>query len=77
MPNNRAVVTANRVTARRVQAFDRIALTGLTPPRVRVEYAVLRVASRARTEDAAVAVLADACQSRRTTPERLVVALAR
>lgn len=41
------------------------------PPRVRLEDAVLDVASDARDEAAAVAVLADACQSRRTTAGRL------
>lgn len=51
--------------------FAEIALLHLEPPRVRLEYAVLTVASRARGEDGAVAVLADACQTRRTTPERL------
>ena len=75
VPNTRAVVPAGGVTARRVQDFDRIAHTGLTPPRVRVEYAVLQVAARARTEDGAVAVIADACQTRRTTPMRLFDAL--
>jgi hypothetical protein len=76
VPNSRAVVATRGVTVRRVQDFDRIARTGLTPPRVRVEYAVLQVAARARTEDGAVAVIADACQTRRTTPERLFQTLA-
>lgn len=48
-----------------------------TPPCVHLEEAVLEVASGARDEAAAVAVLADACQSRRTTAERLVRRLAR
>ncbi len=45
------------------------------PPRLRLEVAVLHVASErlaARGESAAVAALADACQQRLTTPERLL-----
>ena len=46
-----------------------------SPPRVRFEHAVLDVAGRARNDLALVAVLADACQSRCTTAERLLEAL--
>ncbi len=46
-----------------------------TPPRVTFDEAVLQVASDAPDEAAAVAVLADACQSRRTTPQRLATLL--
>lgn len=45
------------------------------PARVRLEHALLGVAARARRESDAIAVLADACQTRRTTPGRLVQAL--
>lgn len=45
------------------------------PPRVSVEHAVVDLASTAPDEAAAVAVLADACQSRRTTPARLAETL--
>jgi hypothetical protein len=76
VPVHRAVDPGRRITARRVKEFDRITGPALVPPRVRIEHAVLDVASRARREDAEVAVLADACQTRRTTPERLVEALA-
>jgi hypothetical protein len=55
--------------------FERQALMNLSPPRVRVEHALLTVASRLEGEDAAVGVLADACQSRHTTPDRLLDAL--
>jgi hypothetical protein len=41
------------------------------PPRIAFDVAVLQVASEAVDESAAVAVLADACQSRRTTAHRL------
>ncbi|MGI8899352.1 MAG: type IV toxin-antitoxin system AbiEi family antitoxin domain-containing protein [Nocardioides sp.] len=42
-----------------------------TPPRMRLEEAVLDVASMARSDADAVAMLADACASRRTTAARL------
>lgn len=45
------------------------------PPRLRFEDAVLDVASDAQDDARAVAVVADACQSRRTTPRRLVDSL--
>jgi hypothetical protein len=63
------------ISARVARDFDAVAQLHLSPPRTRVERAVLDVASRARSDDAAVAVLANACQSRRTTPERLRSAL--
>lgn len=42
-----------------------------SPPRMRLEPAVLLLASRSRHIDDAIGVIADACQSRRTTPSRL------
>lgn len=47
-------------------------LQDLSPPRVRLEDALLDVAAGARSDRAAVAVLADACGARRTTPARLL-----
>lgn len=64
------------VRVHRVTGLDRLVLTNLSPPRVRIEFAVLQVAADAPTERAAVAVLADACRSRRTTPARLAAQLA-
>jgi hypothetical protein len=60
----------------RLTRFDEVAQLHLSPPRVRIEPALLRVASRAPTDDGTVAVLADACQSGRTTAERLAAELA-
>ena len=57
--------------------FARVSLLHLSPPRVRLEHAVLTVAAQAPTEDACVAVIADACQGRRTTPARLLAELVR
>jgi hypothetical protein len=48
----------------------------LSPPRMRVEEAVLDVAAAAATDVDAVAVLAGACGSRRTTAPRLLDVLA-
>lgn len=54
-----------------LSGYDAVALHHLSPPRVRLEHAVLTVASRAAGDDGAVAVVADACQRRRSTPARL------
>ncbi|MDT0202664.1 type IV toxin-antitoxin system AbiEi family antitoxin domain-containing protein [Nocardioides sp. AE5] len=59
----------------RSQHYDRIARTDLSPPRVALEPAVLLAASSATTETSSIAVLADVCQQRRTTPPRLRDAL--
>jgi hypothetical protein len=47
------------------------------PPRIGFEEAVLQVASEAADDAEAIAVLADACQSRRTTAARLAATLDR
>jgi hypothetical protein len=74
--HDRRLRSSKEVRVERVVDFERVAQTHLSPPRVRIEHAVLRLASAARSEDAAVAVLADACQSGRTTAQRLLVELA-
>lgn len=48
----------------------------IRPFRLRLEHALVQVASAARDDAAAIAALADACQERRTTPGRLLDALA-
>lgn len=55
--------------------FGRAARTSASPPRLRVENAALMVASAARSEDAAVAVLADVVRAGATTPARLSAVL--
>jgi hypothetical protein len=62
-----------RVT--RMAGFDRHALANLSPPRVRLEHVVLDLAGESDDDLGAIAVLADACQSRRTTAARLLAAL--
>ena len=59
------------VRIERLADFDAAVQANLEPPRVRVEHALVRVASSAPSDDAAVGVLADGCQSRRTTAARL------
>jgi hypothetical protein len=53
---------------------DRV-LWNLGPPRVRFEDALLTVAGRAETHTEALALLADGCRRRRTTPARLAAEL--
>jgi hypothetical protein len=55
----------------RSRHFDRAVQMNLSPPRVRVEHALVRVASDASSDEASVGVLADGCQTRRTTAGRL------
>lgn len=59
----------------RLTNFEGAAQLNRSPPRLRVEHAALTVAARAGSDDEAMAVLADACQLRRTTPDRLASAL--
>lgn len=55
--------------------LDERVLWNVHPPRMRYDEAVLDVACRAGRELDAIAVLANACQSRRTTARRLLQAL--
>lgn len=73
---SRRVSRTPGIRVHRITGLDRLVLANLSPPRVRIEHAVLQVASDAPTERAAVAVLADVCRTRRTTPGRLADQLA-
>lgn len=64
------------VRVRRAKDFSAAGQPTSRPPRLRLEHAVLVAASGARSDDAAVAVLADACQEGRTTARRLASVLA-
>jgi hypothetical protein len=68
---SRSVDPLDGARIERIKDFDEVANLTLHPPRVRLEHALLKVAADTR-QDGAVAVLADACQQRRTTPGRLV-----
>lgn len=63
------------VRIHRVAHLDGRVLWNAGPPRMRYEEAALDVAGRSARELDAIAVLANACQSRRTTARRLLKAL--
>ncbi len=63
------------VRIHRVAHLQQRVLWNVGPPRMRYEEAALDVACRAGSELDAIAVLANACQSRRTTARRLLEAL--
>ena len=64
------------VVVRHLSGFEDKVLRHLSPPRERLEHAVLGEASRQGRDDSAIAVVADAVQQGRTTVGRLVDALA-
>jgi len=59
----------------RLALFDESVQPNKGPPRVRIEEAAIDVAARARCDFDAIGVLADVCQSRRTTAARILEAL--
>lgn len=74
--DRRTVATPGLVVHRLVDLDSKV-LWNLAPPRLRIEEAVLDVAATAADDFAAIAVLAEAVGSRRTTAARLGDALAR
>jgi hypothetical protein len=60
---------------RRVRSLAGRVQPGSAPPRLRIEEAALDVALEKGSEHAAIAVLADVCQSRRTTAQRMLTTL--
>ncbi len=73
----RRVGSVPGVVVHRVTRLAAITRPSGSPPRLRLEDALVRVASRHPRSSAAVAVLGDACQDRRTRPDRLLAALER
>jgi hypothetical protein len=71
IPHDRRLDGRPNAVFQRSRHFQRVAQVHLSPPRVRLEHAFVRVASAAPTDESAVGVLADGCQSRRTTASRL------
>jgi hypothetical protein len=67
----RRVARLPGVQVHRIRSAACEVLAHLSPPRLRLEPALVRVASRAKTDADAVAVLGDACQQRMTTASRL------
>jgi len=68
---SRRVVPPPGVVVTRRTDFDGRVQLHLSPPRLRLDEALLDVASACRDEAGAVALLADACQEGRTTAARL------
>jgi hypothetical protein len=73
---DRVIRVPGAVVLHRLADFDTKTQTNCSPPRVRVEEAVLDVAAEARSDLDAIAALSDAVRARRTTAPRLLVALA-
>lgn len=69
--HSRRVEGPDGVAVRRSRNFDDHVQWNLSPPRMRFEDTILDLADRARREIDTIAVLADACGSRRTTARRL------
>jgi len=67
----RRVAVLEGVTVHRVRDLTLMARFSLHPPRMRLEHALLRVASKQGRAPDAIAIIGDACQQRRTTPDRL------
>jgi len=76
VPGDRRLTRLEGVSLHRLGDYDGALHPNRRPARVRLEHAVLHVASAVRDDPAAIALLADACQTRRTTASRLATALA-
>ena len=76
VPAGRPVDHVAGVAAHRCATYDDVVVEVRSPPRVTTEHAALSVAGCARDEDAAVAVLADVCQSGFSSAARLAAHLA-
>jgi hypothetical protein len=75
--HRRRVTAPNGVIVTRRVDFGAVVQSNRSPPRARVEEALVDVASDAGSVQEAIAVLADACQEGRTTVDRLRVTVAR
>ena len=71
----RRVGNRDGIVLRRTQRFNADVLENYSPPRMRLEHAVLDVAADSPDPSGAVAVICDAVRSRRTTADRLLGAL--
>jgi hypothetical protein len=77
IPHRRRVRGEPGIVITRTRDFAHRVLGSREPPMVRLEIAVLTVASRRSRPDDAAALVLDACRQRRTTPQRLLAELAR
>lgn len=72
VPHDRRVRNQPGVVIRRCRDLGSRILGSREPPIVRLEVAILTVASRRPRTDDALALVLDACRQRRTTPQRLL-----
>ncbi|MFB6726461.1 type IV toxin-antitoxin system AbiEi family antitoxin domain-containing protein [Kribbella sp. NPDC056345] len=72
LPHHRRVRRQSGIVIRRCRDLGDRLLGSREPPIVRLEVALLTVASRRPNSDAALATILDACRERRTTPRRLL-----
>lgn len=70
--HGRTVVKQPGIVIHRSVDFTATVQQNLSPPRVRIEDAVIDAAARSATELATIGVLSDAVRARRTTPARLL-----
>jgi hypothetical protein len=73
----RTVVSVAGYRPVRMTTLSDSVLWNASPPRIRPELAGIRVAAAAPDEMATIGILADLCQTRRTTPSRLLATLQR
>ncbi|MGW6277956.1 type IV toxin-antitoxin system AbiEi family antitoxin domain-containing protein [Kribbella sp. NPDC055071] len=77
IPHERRLRRQPGIAVSRHRDLDSRVLGSREPPMVRLEVAVLTVASRRHRSEDAVALVLDACRQRRTTPQRLLSELDR
>ncbi|WP_132144046.1 hypothetical protein [Kribbella antiqua] len=77
IPHERRVRSQAGIVLTRCRDLDGRVVGSREPPIVRLEVAVLTVASRRTRPDDAIALVLDACRQRRTTPQRLLAELDR
>jgi hypothetical protein len=71
---HRTLIARDGYRLRHLTQFEARVQWSTSPPRVRLEDAILQVAADQTSEWQAIGVLTDACGSRRTTPARLLAA---
>lgn len=71
VPHSRRLSPMDGVTLTRIRRFDECLFGSREPAILRIEVALLMVASGSARDDRAVSVLLDACRQRRTTAQRL------
>jgi hypothetical protein len=74
---DRNLVDRPGIRLHRLTDLDDRVLWNLGPPRVRLEHTIVTLCGQAPTRTAALAIAADACRRRRTTPQRLLAELER